>query len=285
MARKTGMSRSRALGALLGVILSGQSASALELRYVSHLNLHHPEIGFTEPSGLAVDPDGSGFWIVSDEAEAIFRLEASSGDLRTFTGQDSRMKDLEGVTVDADRGRLLLVSERTANIVTMSLLPPHRVTAIDLAALPGVEYLDGVLQDRRNGLEGISIDPDTGAVYVLKEDAPRLLIELAPGIESVISVLDLDQLLPGDGDVSGLAVDNQRHGLWILSDQDKAVYFLPNSGDAPLALELFWRDEDRMHRLDNAEGVALSPDGQDVFILTDDGKHSKLIQYRVLTVD
>ena len=247
--------------------------------------MHHPKIGLTEPSGLAVDEEASAFWIVSDETQVVFRLDANTGDIRAFTGRDSRMRDLAGVAVDADNKRLLMVSERTASIVTVSIEPPHRVSSIDLAELPGAKDLASALKDRGNGLEGIAIDPSTGTVFVLKEDAPRLLIALAPRLDRIMSLHDLDKVLPGDGDVSGLTVDPYRQGLWIVSDRNKAVHFLPFGGDAPLTFELYWRDKGRSRRLDNAEGVALSPDGQTLFVLTDDGKHSRLVQYRISVED
>lgn len=266
--------------ALLTALLPVHAADALDLEYVSHLGLYRPEIGLTEPSGLAVDPDGSGFWIVSDEAETVFRLKAN-GDLAAFSGRDERMHDLEGVEIDAKAGRLLLISERTASIVTVATAPPHRLAIIDVAGLPGPVDLRDVLADRRNGLEGIAVHPGTRTVIVLKEDAPRLLIELAPDLDRVVEVRDLDDVLPGDEDVSGLAFDLGRDGLWIVSDTGRAIHFLPGSAGPPQTAALTWRDGDRLRPLDNPEGVAFSPDGLSLFVVTDDGRDSKLVQYEV----
>lgn len=267
--------------ALLPAIIPAQAAFALELDYVSHLGLHHPEIGLTEPSGLAVDPDGSGFWIVSDEAETVFRLEAN-GDLAAFTGRDDRMRDLEGVAVDAEAGRLLLVSERTTSIVAVTTASPHRVSAIDVTALPGPNDLLGLLENRKNGLEGIAVHPGTGAVLLLKEDAPRLLIEITPALDRVVSVRDLGDALPAGEDVSGAAADPGRGGLWIVSDTGHSVHFLPDKGGPLQTAALTWRDGERVRTLDNPEGVALSPDGRSLFVVTDDGRHSRLVQYDIL---
>ena len=86
---------------------------------MSNLPLHLPEIGLTEPSGLAVAPDGSGFWIVSDETRTVFLLDAD-GEMRPFLGRDDRMRDLEGVAADNGKARLLAVSERTSSIIAVS---------------------------------------------------------------------------------------------------------------------------------------------------------------------
>jgi len=267
--------------ALLVALLPAQTADAFELEYVTHLGLYRPEIGLTEPSGLAVDPDGSGFWIVSDEARTVFRLE-SNGDLEAFTGRDDRMRDLEGVAVDVEAGRLLVVSERTASIVAVATAAPHRVDAVGVANLPGPTDLRSLLEDRQNGLEGIAVHPGTGAVLVLKEDAPRLLIEITPGLDRVVTVRRLDDVLPGTEDVSGLAVDPGREGLWIVSDTGRTVHFLPNGGGPVLSSALTSREGDQAGPLKNPEGLALSPDGRSLFVVTDDGRNSRLVQYHIL---
>lgn len=268
--------------ALLAAFLPAQTAGALDLDYISHLDLHRPEIDLTEPSGLAVSPDGSGFWIVSDETRKLFRLEAN-GDLRAATGRDDRMRDLEGITLDARQGRLLAVSERNASIILIATDPPHRVRVIEVAALPGPTGLGALLEDRQNGLEGIAVHPKTGAVFVLKEDAPRLLIEIAPSLDRVVSVRRLGEVLPAGEDVSGLAIDPDRDGFWIVSDTGKSVYFLPNDGGPVRHSALTWRKGDKLRRLNNPEGIALSPDGRSLFVVTDDGRHSRLVHYDIRT--
>ena len=266
--------------AVLAALLAARTAAAFDLDYVSHLDIHRPEIGLTEPSGLAVEPDGSGFWIVSDEAQTVFRLDAN-GDLRAFTGLDARMSDLEGIAVDPEARRLLLVSERTASILSVSTDPPHRIGAVDVAALPGPDDLRGILRDRRNGLEGITVDPESGAVFVLKEDKPRLLIEIAPELDRVVTIRRLGDVLPGGQDVSGIAADPGRRGLWIVSDTGTSVHFLADGADSAQMAMLVWVENGQSRPLDNPEGVALSPDGRSLFVVTDDGRSSKLVQYAI----
>ncbi len=254
---------------------------ALELRYISHLPLHLPAIGLTEPSGLAVAPDGSGFWIVSDETKTVFLLDAD-GEIKPFLGRDDSMRDLEGIAVDTGKARLLAVSERTNSIIVVSLSSPHRLEVIEVGALPTPTNLADALQDHDNGLEGIAVDPDTGAFFVLKERDPRLLIEIAPTLDRVISVRNLDSDLPDDEDVSGLTLDTVRNGFWIVSDVGKSVHFLPYEENPVVTLDLYWRDKDRRRKLDNAEGAALSPDGRYLFVISDDDKNSRLVQYEII---
>lgn len=274
--------KSAAVAAVLASIALTNAADAFDLEYVSHLGMHRPDVGLTEPSGLAVDPDASGWWIVSDEARTVFRLDAD-GEISHYIDFDDRLRDLEGLAVDEGNSRLLVVSERTGSIFAIPLEPPHRIEAIDLAALSAPTDLSEDLKDRDDGLEGVGVDPDTGNIYVLKERKPRLLIEIAPSLERVISVRNLDDVLPEDEDVSGLALDPERRGFWIVSDVGRAVHFLPHFEGKIATFDLVWHDGNRKHRLHNPEGVALSPDGQSLFVISDDGEDSRLVQYEIVS--
>ncbi len=279
---KTGMSlKVPALAGFLASACFATTTGALELKYISHLPLHFPEISLTEPSGLGVAPDGSGFWIVSDETKTVFRLDAD-GEIRPFLGRDDRLRDLEGVAFDTRTAQLLMVSERTSSVIVVSFDPPHRLEVVEVGALPTPTSLEDALEDHDNGLEGIVIDPDTGSVFVLKERDPRLLIEIAPTLDRVISVRNLDSVLPDDEDVSGLTLDMVRNGFWIVSDVGKSVHFLPFEGNSVVTLDLYWQDEERKRKLDNAEGAALSPDGRHLFVISDDDQNSRLVQYEII---
>lgn len=260
---------------------SATLVSALELTYVSHVPLHLREVGLTEPSGLAVAPDGSGFWVVSDNTRRVFRLDID-GQLSTMLDRDELMRDLEGIAVSPDQDSLFMVSERNSSVIEISVGPPYKIRAIQLDQLPTPEDLGDAMEDRGDGLEGIAQVPSTGAILVLKERNPRLLIEIAPTLDRVLSVRALDSLLPEGEDVSGLTVDPFRNGLWLVSDVGKSAHFLPDEGDTILTFDLYWRDDERMRRLDNVEGVALSLDGQALFVVTDDGKDSRLVEYKIL---
>ena len=273
--------RIAALAGLLAPMCLATEADALDLAYMSHLSLHFPEIGLTEPSGLAVAPDGSGFWIVSDETPTVFKLSAE-GEIGAYLDRDDRMRDLEGVAADTGADRLLMVSERTGSILVASFDPPRDLRVVEVGALPSPEGLADALDDSDDGLEGIALDPETGSVWILKERNPRLLIEIAASLDRVISVRALDDILPRDEDVSGLALDPARDGFWIASDVGKSIHFLARDLSRLTTFELDWRDGDRTRRLDNPEGVSLSPDGRYLFVLSDDGRNSRLVQYEIL---
>ncbi|MDJ0995518.1 MAG: SdiA-regulated domain-containing protein [Dinoroseobacter sp.] len=266
----------------LSVWLGGTTAvGALDLEYRSHIPLYVPEIGLTEPSGLSIDPDGSGFWIVSDNARTVFRLD-KSGDIGAYLGQDDRLQDLEGIAVDAANRRLLVVSENTGRVITVSLNKPHRIHDVEVGALEKLTGLADAFDDNENGLEGITLAPDHGGVLVAKEKNPRLLVEIGSSLERLVSVDNLEAVLPKEEDISGLAFDPVRDGLWILSDIGKSVHFVPKLDGNLRSFKLHWLDGDHRRRLDNPEGVALSPDGRSLFVVTDDDENSRLLQYDII---
>lgn len=67
------------------------------------------------------------------------------------------------------------------------------------------------------------IHPGTGSILVLEENAPRILIELFPGLNRVVSVRRPSHVLPGGEDISGIAVDPGWGGLWIVNDTERAA--------------------------------------------------------------
>lgn len=263
---------------------AGTRAQALELRYEGSMPLHDAARGLTEPSGLAADPSGTVFWVVSDSTDTVYRLGAD-GTVAAVTGRDRHLRDLEGIAVDAANDRLLAVSERDASVVAIGLAPPHRIRAHKVAEMASPEDLGPLLKDRRNGLEGITLDPVTGTVLVVKETEPSLLIEISPTLDHVIAVQRLEDRMEGVGDdgddVSGLAMDAARNGLWIVSDRGKSVHFLPRDGTAAQRLPLSWLKDGTEQNVDNAEGVTLSPDGATLFVVSDDGAKSRLFRYAI----
>ncbi|WP_085641564.1 SdiA-regulated domain-containing protein [Marivita geojedonensis] len=261
-------------------------AQDYELRFVRSLPLYLPEIGLDEPSGLSVDDKGKGFWIVSDNTKAVFWLDAGGGLQRQY--EDPRLHDLEGIALDAENKRLLLVSEETASLIEVGLQPPHPISRRPLSEMVSYIDLEEVLPDRRNGLEGITIDPLTGTVFVVSERDPKLLIEISSDLESVVGVHDLDRVpVPKESnhdDVSGIVMDTLRNGFWVVSDTGRSVDFLSRDLGDGKTFDLYWEIDGKRRRLHNPEGVGLSPDGRFLFVLSDDGRDSKLVQYQVGSV-
>jgi len=241
---------------------------------------------FTEVSGLSLS-DNDGFWAVSDGAARIFRLD-DAGKVRKKETLHA-LPGLEGVTFDPVGRRILAVREDTSEILEVA--PNGRITRHSILAMEGAGSLAEhfTATDANDGLEGITIDPKTGTVFVVKERGPRLLIEIAPDLSRVRKIMPLsgsagfvsDRAEDNHLDVSGLAWDGQRQGLWITSDTGQALYFFCFATMKARGWALMREAAGKSRRVANAEGVALSLDGQTIFIVTDDGKDSRLLTYRI----
>ncbi|MCA0873704.1 SdiA-regulated domain-containing protein [Seohaeicola saemankumensis] len=274
-----------ALSILVQGAVASDAAAEITLSFVEARRIADPSAGFVEVSGLSLAL-GDGFWSVSDDTARVFRLDAK-GDVhrkRSLPGET----DLEGVAEDVNGHRVLAVREDTSEILSVS--HDGTISRFALLSMEGAQALAPYfISGDNNGLEGIAVNPETGAVYVLKERHPRLLIELAPDLTRVLGALHLtpdigfvssaageDQL-----DVSGLAWDTRRKGFWICSDTGEAVFFLDTSTMTARGWTLMDARKKKLEPVRNAEGVALSADGITLYVVTDDGKKSRLLTYRI----
>lgn len=263
---------------------------ALTLTPVDSVNVYNRETGYEEPSGLALKSDTGTFWTVSDDTRRLLELRPD-GATRVASEKHGSLRDLEGVAEYPQRGMVLMVSEARSRIIGVSDWDGQALLRIDLATLPGPRDLSKLLSEKnaRNGLEGLAVYGPDGPIFLVKERDPRLLIELSGDMTEVVSVRDLRREdgfhAPGvsddELDVSGLAADTRRGGLWFVSDAAECVFFFDlASGHATrFALEF---DHDGARRpVRNPEGIALGPEGNSLFIVTDDGKSSRLHRYRI----
>ena len=259
------------------------------LEPLSSMQIADKKAGFTEPSGLVATPSSEGFWSVSDGTGALFRL-TGSGEVVDRVDLGKHTGGLEGVAWDADRTRLLMVREDSAEIL---VIHPGEPTGLQRFALEGMEGFRAVATlfraDDNNGLEGITVVPETGTVIVVKENKPRLLLELTSDLTTIRGALLLSpemgfetpEVADAELDVSGITYDEGRKMLWIASDTGRAVFLLDPQKKTADGFPLTWSEDGQIRRLKNAEGVALSADGQHLFVVTDDGHSSRLVEYEI----
>ena len=88
----------------------------------------------------------------------------------------------------------------------------------------------------KSGLEGMTINTNTGDIYVANEKSPVLLIHIhSNGVQ--YQTYDIPKL----ADISGLAYDDQLDLLWILSDQmEKYLQSLLQTNQQELIIYFFW---------------------------------------------
>lgn len=262
----------------------------ISLRYLGSYPIHDKAAGLTEPSGLAPDAGTDGFWTVSDDTHHLFRLDGKGRVVEVGPKIDA-LVDPEGIALDTQRGRFLVLSEDHAEILALAQDSPETVERHQLLEMQGADKLARALKDDLGALspEGITIDAGTGAVLVVNERAPRLLIRLSPDLDEIVSVAPLSG---DDGfvvhgvsdhrlDSSGLFHDAARDALWIASDTGKCVFFWARGAGSALRFDLLWRDGDKVRPIHNTEGVALNASGEMLFVVSDDRAGSRLFIYGV----
>jgi uncharacterized protein YjiK len=254
----------------------------------SHAIFAHAE-GLREPSGLALDPSTGTFLTVSDDSRHVFRLDAGGRITKRLHSVDD-LEDAEGIDVASD-GRILILSEELGGIVSMDPSDPNKAVLHLLSELPGFDAFLAVADNDAERLspEGLAVNGKSGAVLVANERDPRVLIEVSPALDRIVGATVLSEergfvcrhATDAELDISGLAYDAGRDGLWITSDTGKCVFFWDGSESPARHFDLAWLDGDTVRTVDNAEGVALAPDGVSLFLVTDNGKESRLFEYAV----
>lgn len=161
------------------------------------------KIPVSEPSGLDLTFDETGFWIVSDENSKVYLIDSWGRVVKSFKVNG---EDLEGITV-VDNSTLAVVLERTREVIILD--------SSGLEIKRAKIDLEGELN---NGLEGISYDPEGKQFFVLNEKKPRLLITLDENLKELTR-----DTLKFSKDVSGIYFDFIDNTLWILSDESQSI--------------------------------------------------------------
>ena len=246
--------------------------------------------GFREPSALAADPGTGEFWSLSDDGPRLFKLDARGATTIEPIAFDG-LNDPEGIAFDSGSGRLLALSEADATIFVVSLEAPETMTHHAILDMVNVDLLLSALDGKPDRLspEGIAFDPAEGSIYVVNERRPRVLIKIAPDLRTILSVeaLTAEQGYRSGAtsdhhlDVSGLAHDPFRRALWIASDTGECIFFKKFPNDTAVRVDLVWKEDGETRQVQNAEGVALDALGDQLFVVSDDGKNSRLFVYEI----
>lgn len=266
-------------------VAGSQVAEVTGIRFHDSAHIAVEDEGMTETSGLAFSEDGKHLWTVSDNVGRVFLL-GLDGDLKPSHSIEIGSSGLEGIAEDGGRERLLAVREERMEIVEVSLRD-HKAQAFPLQEMSGFDTVAAAFANSspNDGLEGITVDPGSGMVFVLKEKAPRMLIGISPDLTRIESALvlssDLGFVSPSaedaDLDVAGLDFDPVRKAFWIVSDTGEAVYLFDPTKPPAKAWSLLHGD----NPVHNAEGIALVQGGSQLAIVTDDGKDSRLLTYGI----
>ncbi|NOC85868.1 SdiA-regulated domain-containing protein [Ruegeria sp. HKCCD6428] len=246
--------------------------------------------GFSEPSGLSLSSAEGFLWSVSD-AEPKLHLLGIDGALgNSFKLPSLKGSDLEGVAWRKD-GSVLVLQETDRSILVVHPTDPIKLTTVPLATLKGYSDAAEMLVGNplNKGPEGITVDPDTGRVFVVIEGKPRLLLVLSPELTEIEEITPLDResgfmsdrVNDDELDVSGLAWSASSGVLWILSDKGRQIFlYNPETRTAETIELTYMKDGDRKV-VKHPEGIALDEPNGLLYILTDDAEKSRLYVFDI----
>jgi len=197
------------------------------------------DLSIREPSGLALH-DGLLF-VVGDESDDVYVVDPESGEVLSRIDVDAR--GLEGLAVDSHSETIYVADEDRGLII-----------ACDFAGESIFETrLDWAEDDRDGGIEGLTIDVQTGNILLAKERAPIVIAELdRDGNELRRSGVE------GVSDISALALNPLDGALYALSDQDQTLLRF----DAEWNVTHVWPLD-----IDKPEGLVV--DGRTVYVVSD----------------
>ncbi len=287
----------------LGILASFASATVAFLAWIELAHAESPGLtlidsfkvadkseGFSEPSGLSLSNAEGFLWSVSD-AEPKLHLLGIDGTLgNSFKLPSLEGSDLEGVASRKD-GSVLVVQETDRSILVVHPTNPVRLTTIPLTSLKGYSAAAEMLLGNplNKGPEGITVDPDTGRVFVVIEGQPRLLLVLSPELTEIDEIIPLyresgfvsDRVNDDELDLSGLAWSPSSRSLWILSDKGRQIFIYNPEFKSVKSISLTFTEDGKQKEVKHPEGIALDETKGLLYILTDDAKKSRLYVFNI----
>ncbi len=264
--------------------------AVLDLRFIESFKIADKKHGFVEPSGLSLSHSGDSFWSVSDDTKAIFNL-GLDGKVRKSASFPLDVNDLEGIILDPSGELLYAVQEKNNQIIKIDVADRNMLVRRALADMEGYDAIAPLLANssRNKGLEGITLDPEDGTIYVIVESEPRLLVLVSPDLQAITGhrVLSAESGFVDDVendrglDISGLAYDQRDGRIWIVSEKGARVFRYDLASNRAQSAPLLIPDGDDIKRLKGAEGVAFDARTHRLYILTDKDKRSRLYVFEV----
>ena len=267
-----------------------QNDGGLQLRLVDRIDIEDKENGLREPSGLALSAQKDALWTVSDNAHKIYKL-GLDGKLQPESTIELADPGLEGIALEPAGRFLYTVNEDANEIIQVHL---SEKTVLKHKALAGMQEFSAVAKHFEDsppnkGLEGITWNRDSGSIFVLKESAPGLLIEVSHDLERLLDHVILseangffdDDTDAGKLDFSGIVYDPVRKQFWIVSDKGQRLFLYDRQRNEVVAsLALAYQHKNKEREIKKAEGVAIDPAINRLFVVSD--KEARLYIYDIL---
>ena len=251
----------------------------LQLELLEHHPIRDAASGLNEPSGLALDRQGTSLYTVSDDTKIIFNLDLQ-GRIIPDSSCLINIKDLEGVAVTADGKMILAVQEESNSIIQFDIISRKEIQQIPLTTLKNYDQIAVYFnhKNQNKGLEGITINFNNNHIFVVKEGEPGLLIELDSKCETIMNHCKLNEkhgfkhprIKSEKLDFSGLSYDYTSDTIWITSDKGECLFHF-NFDDKQVLnrLDLPRESDTQSKRVAKSEGIAFDPNNRRLYIVSE----------------
>ena len=220
------------------------SAAPLNYRVTDWTPVEVFDMPFEEPSGLTYNAQSSTLFTNNDGTTSnIYEISTSAELLNTFEVNGS---DFEGIAFSSGYDTIFVVEEANWRVVMFDT-DGNIIGGFDVDHSP----------NQVNGLEGITMDIQTGHIFVLGEKNNPELIELTvDGTELFRTELNFSP------DVSGLTIHPVWQTLFIVSDEANSLNEVTKTGEFLRSWYI---------PLDQAEGVTFGEDEHTIYMVADRG--------------
>jgi len=175
-------------------------------------------------------------------------------------------------------------------LLKYALQTKKSVLSKKLSELHGYKDVREHFSTRKNkkGLEGITLNTQTGNLFLLNEGKPGLLLEVTPDFGKLVEYRKLtkkrgftdNQLKQRKIDYSGISYDSKRDAFWIVSDKAKRIFLYSWDKDKVLFdRALKYTESGKTKTIKKAEGVAYDAEKKCLYIVSD--KEARLYVYDV----
>ena len=112
----------------------------LQIELLEHHPIRDAISGLNEPSGLALDRQGTSLYTISDDTKIIFNLDLQ-GKIIPDSSFHINVKDLEGLALTADDKTILAVQEESNSIIRFDIFSKKEIQRIPFATLKNYDRI------------------------------------------------------------------------------------------------------------------------------------------------
>ncbi len=214
---------------------NNKKATATNLTPVEELKVKVPE-----PSGLYFDTINKTLWTVSDDNSTIYNLDLKGNTLSTIKVDGY---DLEGITSLND------------TVLVTVLEQDREVVFLNKSGKEIKRFTVDVKVKRNQGLEGVTFNKSDSTLFIITEKNPGLLIK----VDLNGKILNKTKLKFAS-DYSGLQYAEYDSSLYIISDEDKAIFKCNLDGTVLEKYKI---------KIKQIEGIAIDSENSIMYIISD----------------